>query len=195
MRQAGIWLARVQAEMGDDLQIKWRSFALEQVNSKEGDDWKAWQQGDDYVSRGLWPLRGGIAARRQSEDAHGAYMETILKLKHVDREDIRSRDAVVEAARRIGSPTLDMDRFIADIDDPETLVEIGRDHEEALTHGVFGTPTIIFEDGTGSFIKTYTPPEEDTMSAFEHLMGVMRGAKYFGEIKRPQPPWPRGVND
>ncbi len=195
MRQAGIWLARVKEEMGDDLQIKWRSFALEQVNSKEGDDWKAWQQGDDYVSRGLWPLRGGIAARRQSEEAHGAYMETILELKHVEREDIRSRDAVVEVARRIGSPTLDIDQFMADIDDPETLTEIGRDHEDAVSQGVFGTPTFVFEDGTASFVKTYTPPEEDTMSAFEHLMGVMRGAKYFGEIKRPQPPWPRGATD
>ena len=44
--------------MGDDLQIEWRSFALEQVNSKEGDGWKAWEQGSDYVSRGLWALRG-----------------------------------------------------------------------------------------------------------------------------------------
>ncbi len=181
--------------MGDDLQIKWRSFALEQVNSKEGEDWKAWEQGDDYVSRGLWPLRGGIAARRQGEGAHAAYMQRILELKHVEREDIRSRDAVVEVARRIDAPTIDIDRFIADIDDPETLAEIGRDHEEALTQGVFGTPTMVFEDGTASFIKTYTPPEEETMSAFEHLMGVMRGAKYFGEIKRPQPPWPRGARD
>ena len=195
MRQAGIWLARVKEEMGDDLQIRWRSFALEQVNSKESEDWKAWQQDSDYVSRGLWPLRGGIAARRQSEDAHGAYMDTILELKHVEREDIRSRESVLEVARRIGSPTIDLAKFTKDIDDPEALAEIGRDHEEAVAQGIFGTPTLVFEDGTASFVKTYTPPEEDTMSAFEHLMGVTRGKKYFGEIKRPQPPWPRGVNN
>ncbi len=180
--------------MGDDLQIRWRSFALEQVNSKEGDDWKAWEQGSDYVSRGLWPLRGGIAARRQSEATHTAYMETVLELKHVEREDIRSRDAIMEIARRLGG-TIDLDRFIQDMDDPETLAEIGRDHEDAVSQGVFGTPTFVFEDGSASFIKTYTPPESDTMSAFEHLMGVMRGKKYFGEIKRPQPPWPRGARD
>lgn len=181
--------------MGDDLQIKWRSFALEQVNSKEGEDWRAWEQGSDYVSRGLWPLRGGIAARRQSEEAHIAYMETLLELKHVEREDIRSREAVVEVAKKIGAPVINVERFEADIDDPETLAEIGRDHEEAVEQGVFGTPTLIFEDGTASFVKTYTPPEEDTMSAFEHLMGMMRGKNYFGEVKRPQPPWPRGARD
>ena len=47
-------------ELGDDLQINWRSFALEQVNSKEDEDWKAWEQDSDYTSRGLWALRGGI---------------------------------------------------------------------------------------------------------------------------------------
>ena len=190
-----MWLAMVKKEMGDDLQIKWRSFALEQVNSKEGDAWKAWEQGDDYVSRGLWPLRGGIAARKQGEDAHAAYMETILELKHVEREDIRSRDSVIEVARRIGAPALDVDRFIADIDDPDTLAEIGRDHEDAVSQGVFGTPTFVFEDGSATFVKTFTPPQEDALPTFEALMGVMRGKKYFGEIKRPQPPWPRGARD
>ena len=192
MRQAGIWLARVKEELGDDLQITWRSFALEQVNSKEGDDWKAWQQDAAYVSRGLWPLRGGIASRKQGEPAHAAYMETILELKHVDREDIRTRESVVEAAKRAG---LDMDRFTADIDDPETLAEIGRDHEEAAEQGVFGTPTMVFEDGSAVFVKTFTPPEDESVSAFNHLMGVSRGKRYFGEIKRPQPPWPRGATE
>lgn len=192
MRQAGIWLARVKDELGDELQINWRSFALEQVNSKEGEDWRAWKQGDDYVSRGLWALRGGIAARKQGEPAHAAYMETILELKHVDREDIRSRESVIEAAKRAD---LDIERFTADIDDRETLAEIGRDHEEAAAQGVFGTPTLVFEDGSAVFVKTFTPPEDESVSAFNHLMGVSRGKRYFGEIKRPQPPWPRGVDD
>jgi len=54
VRQDGIWLARVKVELGDELEINWRSFALEQVNSKEGDDWKAWEQDSSYLSRGLW---------------------------------------------------------------------------------------------------------------------------------------------
>ena len=35
-------------ELGDDLELNYRSFALEQVNSEEGPDWKAWEQGPDY---------------------------------------------------------------------------------------------------------------------------------------------------
>lgn len=178
--------------LGDDLEIKWRSFALEQVNSKEGEEWKAWEQGTDYVSRGLWPLRGGIAARSISEQAHGDYMEAILHAKHVEREDVRSRESVIEIAK---SASIDLDKFVAASDDPETLVQIGQDHEEAVSLGVFGTPTFVFEDKSTAFLKMFTPPEEDTMSAFDNFIGIAVNKKYFGELKRPQPPWPRGARD
>jgi len=55
----------VKEELGDELEITWRSFALEQVNSKEGDDWKAWEQGPDYESRGLLALCAGEASKSQ----------------------------------------------------------------------------------------------------------------------------------
>jgi predicted DsbA family dithiol-disulfide isomerase len=187
-----MWLARVKEELGDDLKVTWRSFALEQVNSKEGEDWKSWEQGPEYVSRGLWPLRGGIAARRLSEHAHMAYMDKVLELKHVERVDVRSRESVIDVAKQAG---LDVERFTAEIDDPSTLTEIGRDYEEARAQGVFGTPTFVFEDGSAAFLKTYTPPDDYAVEAFEHFLGMARNKRFFGELKRPQPPWPRGSDD
>ncbi len=192
MQQAGIWLARVKDELGDDLRINWRSFALEQVNSREGEDWKAWEQGPDYVSRGLWPLRGGIAARAQGTDAHVDYMEKILHAKHVEREDIRTREAVITIAK---NADLDIEIFSNVLDDPASLAQIGVDHEIALGLGIFGTPTFVFENGTSAFLKMFTPPEDETMSAFNDFMGIASGRKYFGELKRPQPPWPRDARD
>ena len=192
MRQAGIWLARVKEELGEDLEINWRSFALEQVNSKEGDDWKAWEQGDTYVSRGLWPLRGGVAARAQGTDAHNEYMEKLLRAKHVEREDVRTRESIIYIAVAAG---LDVEEFTRVIDDPSTLTRIGEDHEVALEYGVFGTPTFVFEDGTAAFLKMFTPPEDESLSAFNDFMSIASSRKYFGELKRPQPPWPRGSKD
>lgn len=192
MRQAGSWLATVKEELGDDIEINWRSFALEQVNSKEGDDWKAWEQDSDYVSRGLWPLRGGIAARSQGTDAHNMYMEKILHAKHVEREDVRTRESVIAVAEKA---EIDIERFTQVLDDPASLAQIGTDHEKALEHGVFGTPTFVFEDGTAAFLKMFTPPEGEEMSAFNDFMGIASGRKYFGELKRPQPPWPRNSRD
>tara|TARA_B100001146_G_C15993224_1_gene353528 strand:- start:96 stop:674 length:579 start_codon:yes stop_codon:yes gene_type:complete len=192
VRQAGIWLARVKEELGEDLEINWRSFALEQVNSKEGDDWKAWEQGDTYVSRGLWPLRGGVAARAQGTDAHNEYMEKLLRAKHVEREDVRTRESIIYIAVAAG---LDVEEFTRVIDDPSTLARIGEDHEVALEYGVFGTPTFVFEDGTAAFLKMFTPPEDESLSAFNDFMSIASSRKYFGELKRPQPPWPRGSKD
>ncbi len=52
-----------------------------------------------------------------------------------------------------------------------------------------------FEDGSLAFLKMYTPPESETMASFENFVGIANGRKYFGELKRPQPPWPRGATD
>ena len=162
------------------------------MNSKEGEDWKAWEQGEDYVSRGLWPLRGGIAARIQGTTAHNNYMEKILHAKHVERKDVRTRESIIAIAV---SADLDINQFTSILDNHETLAQIGIDHEEALTHGVFGTPTFVFEDGTAAFLKMFTPPEDESLSAFKDFMSIASRRKYFGELKRPQPPWPRGVQD
>lgn len=162
------------------------------MNSKEGEDWKAWEQGEDYVSRGLWPLRGGIAAREQGTTAHNNYMEKILHAKHVERKDVRTRESIIAIAV---SADLDTNQFTSILDNHETLAQIGIDHEDALTHGVFGTPTFVFEDGTAAFLKMFTPPEDESLSAFKDFMSIASRRKYFGELKRPQPPWPRGVQD
>ncbi len=162
------------------------------MNSKEGENWKAWEQSDEYVSRGLWPLRGGIAARKQGTTAHNNYMEKILHAKHVERQDVRTRESIIAIAV---TADLDIDHFTMVLDDHESLAQIGIDHEEALTHGVFGTPTFVFEDGTAAFLKMYTPPEDESLSAFKDFMGIASSRTYFGELKRPQPPWPRGVQD
>lgn len=162
------------------------------MNSKEGEEWKAWEQGEAYVSRGLWPLRGGIAAREQGATAHNNYMEKILHLKHVEREDVRTRESIIAIADAVD---LEIGQFTSSLDNPETLAQIGIDHEEALTHGVFGTPTFVFEDGTAAFLKMFTPPEDESLSAFKDFMSIASSRKYFGELKRPQPPWPRGVQN
>jgi hypothetical protein len=120
------------------------------------------------------------------------YMEKILHAKHVEREDVRTRESVIAIAKKT---EIDIERFTKVLDDPASLAQIGTDHEKALEHGVFGTPTFVFEDGTAAFLKMFAPPEGEEMSAFNDFMGIASGRKYFGELKRPQPPWPRNSRD
>ena len=41
----------------------------------------------------------------------------------------------------------------------------------------------------------FTPPKEEALEVFMNLIGISDNKKYVGEIKRPQPPWPRGATD
>ena len=69
------------------------------MNSKEGDDWKAWEQGPDYESRGLLALCAGEASKGQGNKLHNVFFMQLLEARHVDRKDVRERDVILEIAR------------------------------------------------------------------------------------------------
>ena len=71
---------------------------------------------------------------------------------------------------------------------------VTRDHTEAVEqHGTFGTPTFVFEVGGAAYLKTFIPPEAESVAFFENFAGMTASRAYFGELKRPQPPWPKGA--
>ncbi len=163
---------------------------LEQANQKQGPGWKAWEQGPAYKSAGLPAMRGCVAAREQGAALCMDYVLKVLDAKHTDNQDIKKKDTLIEAARTAG---LDVARFEADMTSPDSLKQVAREHESAVENGIFGTPTLVFEDGTAAYLKMHTPPEQESVAAFEHIMWLARGRTYFGELKRPQPPWPGGL--
>jgi predicted DsbA family dithiol-disulfide isomerase len=186
-----MWLAKVRESYGDDLQIDWRPFFLSQINNKEGSEWKAWEQEEETPTLGLLALRAGEAARRQGTKAFEAFQLILLKARHEDRKDLSSQEVIMEAAAASG---LDLARFREDLADKSILQELGETHTQAeQEYGVFGVPTFIFPNGSSAFLKTYRPPDEDAVEMFESLVTVMDKWKLVGELKRPQPPWPKGV--
>ena len=105
---AAVWLDTVGAALGDRLQVNWRYFPLEQVNSDEGPDWKLWEQPADYKSRGRGAFHGAIAARNQGEEAFRRFHLALLHLKHVEGKEHSQRATLLEAAEKAG---LDLARF------------------------------------------------------------------------------------
>ena len=177
----------------EGLEINWRNFSLAQANSKEGPEWKAWEQDDEAQVRGILPLRAGEAARRQGMEAFGRFHMALLTARHVDRRDINDFDVVLQVATEVG---LDTARLREDIADRSILDKIARDHKEAEEeHGVFGTPTFLFSNGRSAFLKVLRTPPEEAPKLTRLLMDVMEDWSYVGELKRPQPPWPRGAYD
>jgi predicted DsbA family dithiol-disulfide isomerase len=187
-----VWLDRVKQEYGDNLDITWKNFSLQQINSKEGPEWKVWEQVDLHEARSLLASVAGEAARRQGADAFDRFHLALLTARHGgDRIALNEDQPLIEVAEKAG---LDIDRFKKDLADAELVQVVAGDHEEsAEQHGAFGTPTFVFEDGQSVYLKTFIPPEEESVAAFEHFVGLMSSRPYIGEVKRPQPPWPRGA--
>ena len=176
------------------LEITWKPYSLAQTNQKEGPDYKAWDESDDNLDQSLWGLRAGQAARRQGEDALRAYLPLLLRARHEDRVSLDDKSLLCSLAEEAG---LDVQQFTSDLEDRSTLNEIAASHKHAVEElGVFGTPTFVFEGGGSAFLKMIKPQTpEQALSAFNSLVGLMRNEVFVGEVKRPQPPWPKGVFD
>ncbi len=191
-----MWLDKVKKAYGDNLNITWKNFSLEQNahNLKEGLDsnWKVWEQEDASERRSLVSQIAAEAARRQGEDAHAKFHLALLVARHggEGRISLSDEDAILELAERVG---LDSAQMREDMKDPELRRKIGEEHEAAISEGIFGTPTYVFENGNMAYLKAFIPDDEDAVASFEHYIALANHRNYFGEIKRPQPPWPKGV--
>ena len=189
-----MWLDRVKKTYKDDLEITWKNFSLEQVNSKRGDDWKVWEQDEVTEARSLLSQVAAEAARKQGPELYEKYHLALLTARHGGdgRMALNEEEPLLNLAKAVG---LDAERLRKDMQDPELPKIIGRDHEEAAAESIFGTPTFVFENGNAAYIKTFIPPVDDAVIEFEHFVAVMSDRSYIGELKRPQPPWPKGVLD
>ena len=188
-----MWLDKVKRVYGDDLDITWKNFSLEQVNNKEPEN-KVWEREDVTQTRSLLAQIAAEAARRQGDDLYEKFHLALLIARHGDdgRIALNEEGPLVELAGQVG---LDVERLKADMKDPELAKKIGREHEEATAEGIFGTPTFVFENGQSCYIKTFIPADEDALAEFEHFVAIASDRPYIGEIKRPQPPWPKGALD
>jgi len=157
---------------------------LEQVNSKEGPDWKLWEQPDDYPSHGRNAFQAAEAARRQGEAAFDAFHYALLKARHEYKRDIADLATLIEVADGVG---LEMEGFRNDLGDWRLLDKLAEDHTFAVeTLGVFGTPTLVFPEQQAVFLKMSPPPSpEESVAVFEDVSHFAGDRQQIREIKRP----------
>lgn len=169
------------------MQINWKFFSLEQINSKEGPEWKVWEQGPEYASRGLPAFRHALAARRQDPDAFTRFHLALLRARHEQGRDLTDAATLQEVAREAG---LDLDRLGQDLADPHLLDGLAEDHLAAVTrYGAFGTPTIVFPNGAAAYLQLRpTPPPEEALAVWEQLAPVIADRPFVLELKRPKRP-------
>jgi predicted DsbA family dithiol-disulfide isomerase len=181
-----MWLQKVQADIGLKLAINWKYFSLEQANSKQKPQWKIWEQPENYPSRGLNAFRAAEAVRRQDETIFSSFHIALLKAKHEQGQDIADINTLTEVAK---NANMDMNKFQKDYSDCRLLTKLSTDHTFAVeTFGVFGTPTLVFEENQAIFVKLSSPPSpEESLSVFTEVRSLAEQRRYIMELKRPQP--------
>ena len=168
------------------IDVRWRYFSLTQVNSKD-DGWTIWDAPDSEPTRGRLAFMAAEAARRQ--EAFDRFHMPLLRARHVDRADI---DDVAVLERVAEDSGLDLDLFRRDFADHTILAALARDHQEAVAeHGVFGTPTFVFEGGPAAYVRLSEAPDPaDSLGIFDRLVSIAAAEPRILEIKRPVKPSP-----
>ena len=83
------------------------------------------------------------AAQRQGEDAGERYLRRVREMGLAECKNIARREVLVQAARDVG---LDLDRFLADLDDPSTEGAFRDDMADARSQDISGFPTLVFRN-------------------------------------------------
>ena len=194
MWNAAVWLDMVKEARGgvEPIDITWKPFSLDQINQKVGEGYLVWDEDEENIPDRLWGLRAAVAADSQGSEFLNKLLPLLLKARHEDRKNLGDFDVLRNAAEQAG---LNSDQFLKDLKDRSSLEAVAKSHTHAVEQlGVFGTPTFVFEDGGTAFLKLIRPDTPEAAEKdFENVMSLVENARYVGEIKRPQPPWPRGI--
>ena len=117
-----MWLSTVKETSGTDFVVDWQPFSLSQANSKEGEDFKVWEQPGvlDGTDNTLLAHRAGLAAKRQGQEAFESFFMALLKARHEEKKDLTDPTVIDEALAASG---IDAGRFREDLLGPDLLKE------------------------------------------------------------------------
>jgi predicted DsbA family dithiol-disulfide isomerase len=173
--QGAKWIRQVASVR--DISVEWRLFSLFYANEhhKEFDD----ATRDRY----LLPLRVLALARREAgNEGAGRLYEAMGMLSH-DGERKLDADVVGEAIERAG---FDAELLARALDDPSTLEEVHREHEDVVAEvDAFGVPTIVLPSGKGVFgpVTAIAPEGEEAGELWDHVRWLAEREDFF-ELKR-----------
>ena len=174
----------IMTEVEGGISIQWKTFSLEQQNSKEGPDFMIWED-PDFPSQGFMALVAAKAAINQGESSFLRFHRATFKARHEEGKDIGDLEVLKEIAKHTD---LDLVRFEQDVARDETWQAAGEDHTESKEkYNIFGVPTLVFEQGGPVFVKLQSIPEsrEERISLFELISNMGAERPYLLELKRP----------
>ncbi len=180
-----MWLDQVRAELGDGLEVNWKYFSLEQLNSAVF-DFKLWEVANDGNSSSLRQFQAAHAARKQGDAAFRAFHAVLFAKRHVDGRNLSVQDVLEGVATEAG---LDLDQFRCDLASEEVRPLIKQHWDEASALGVFGVPTIVFDNEMSAYFQLdYRNLPKDPAVFWNEFVTTVRDRPEVREIKRPRRP-------
>jgi predicted DsbA family dithiol-disulfide isomerase len=180
-----VWLDDVNEKTGGKLDITWKIFPLEQVNAKDP-EFKVWEQPNDGKSSTLRSFQGFWAAKQQGEEGFKKFHAALFKKRHIEGRNLAGQAVLESAAEEAG---LDLDQFRADLASDAVFAQIEADFTAGKGDlGVFGTPTIVYDNGLGAYLQiNFRDMPSDPVTFFNEFTDVVRERPNVYEIKRPRP--------
>jgi predicted DsbA family dithiol-disulfide isomerase len=182
-----VWLEQVKDQLGEDeLEITYRIFPLEQVNARDP-EFKLWEQPNDGTSSTLRSFQGFWAAKQQGPEAFKAFHFALFRKRHVEGRNLAGQAVLEAAATEAG---LDLDRFREDLRSDAVFAQIEEDFTYGKNElGVFGTPTIVFENQLSAYLQVnFRSLPADPVVFWNEFVAIVRDRPEVVEIKRPRVP-------
>ena len=103
---------------------------------------------------------------------------------HIEGRKPHRPEVAAELLREIGLDPRLVDAAIAD---PTTHDDVKADHDEVVSHGGFGVPTLVFADGSHLYGPVITPAPlgEDALALWDLVQSTRRFPHLY-ELKRPK---------
>jgi predicted DsbA family dithiol-disulfide isomerase len=152
-------LERVAAEVGPDLELRWKSFLLRPAPEPGRDlekfrrytelwqraaaeeptlEFRTWASAEGPPSHSVPPHLVAKAAATLGPDAFELVHHALLHAYFVQSRDISSAKTLSALWREVGLPEAELAGAMS----PELLQQIGREHNEAVELGVGGVPAV-----------------------------------------------------
>jgi predicted DsbA family dithiol-disulfide isomerase len=179
------WLGRVQEKLGERVQVTWKAFLLEQVNSRRELGWKAWEDAR-FTSRDIPPHEAAKSVLAvHGPAAFARFHLAVFRAYHVDKRDIANPLELLAIAREVD---LDTTVLAEDLRTRTYKAAVGADHTEASDpYAIFGVPTILYHGGDElAFVKLAAGAWEgaDDLELFDDLARLAT-RPYVLELKKP----------
>lgn len=155
-------LEKVQEEVGDVLQLVWKSYLLRPVpepkpmdkfrryteswlrpaGQPDAGEFRVWATDESPPSHSIPPNVAVKASAKQG--AFDRYHRALMHAYFARNLDVTSRENILLVARETG---LELPAFERDLDDPTTFDEVVADHNEAVELGISGVPCVVLDGG------------------------------------------------